>query len=402
MYTTINTSKDLSAYHHGDIWPEIKQAMLDKYDVVLWVDLLENDNDIDLVKLYNIFLPYSNYVFDPDQRIVVYHRDIDYYINLDCPGFTMYNLYHLLDKLNIPSEFFILISAHRGIEKESKQLADVANVRPMQTIYCPYQWCPPPNLVEFVDVAVEKIEFPFVCLVGLPKSHRMYTLAGLKNFNIFDCGMISLWDNYQPAHSFQDDMSINQSQHLKSIPETLKLRSCTSPGRINDFLILSQSQKQLYHSWHKKISKQQHPKIQGLPNQPESRFQPEFLQYAFWNIVVETVGEYPYPYITEKTIKAILTKRPFVVLGGPNSIKNLHQLGFKTFDRYIDEDYDNYKLYADRSDHAVAQIKKFCSIPTVELQSMCRDMQDILEYNFSHYTETFGSKDLAYFIDNLL
>jgi hypothetical protein len=114
------------------------------------------------------------------------------------------------------------------------------------------------------------------------------------------------------------------------------------------------------------------------------------------------VGEYPHPFITEKTFKAILTKRPFVVFGAPGTLKAIQDLGFVTFDGWINERYDNMTTIADRIDCVLKQIEEFCYMSTDQLQQTADEMQDISEYNFNHYIETFGKTNLSNFLNNVL
>jgi len=388
---------------HGKIWPEIYRAIDKKYQVLLWCDLLANDLDVHLTDLYNTFLPFKNFEFGPQQRLIIHHRDTDYYTNLDAHGFTMWNLYKLLNYLNIPSEFVILVTAFSGIQEESTRLAKSFNISPMTTIYCPYQWCPEPNDVIDLDIQIDQIEFPFVCLNGMPRNHRLYALSRLKDLDMFDQGMISLWSTSDLNTRPKSKSNINPPlDNNVPIPKGLGLRGCNDATRINEFLILNDDQQQLYHHWCQQIPSLTHPKFSGLPNDDATRYQPKFLQYALWNIVNETVGEYPYAHMSEKTVKAILTKRPFIINGGRRSLRALKNLGFKTFDQWIDEEYDNYQYFADRCDRALIEIKRFCSMTPAQLQDQCQQMQAILEYNFTNYVENFGNTNVANFINHLL
>ena len=45
-------------------------------------------------------------------------------------------------------------------------------------------------------------------------------------------------------------------------------------------------------------------------------------------------------FISEKTFKAIANKQPFIILGNRHSLKELKELGYKTFNTIIDESYD--------------------------------------------------------------
>ena len=60
-------------------------------------------------------------------------------------------------------------------------------------------------------------------------------------------------------------------------------------------------------------------------------------------IVAETFGRYANDdtfYITEKTTKPITMKHPFMVLSSFHFLKNLRELGFRTFGDHLDESYD--------------------------------------------------------------
>jgi hypothetical protein len=64
---------------------------------------------------------------------------------------------------------------------------------------------------------------------------------------------------------------------------------------------------------------------------------------TFVNIVNETLYEQHTIFITEKTVKPITCGQPFIIMGNWNSLKKLKELGFKTFDKWWDESYDDEK-----------------------------------------------------------
>lgn len=386
-------------YNHGDIWPDIKTAINKKYVVLSWLDILAEDLDLYPKNLYQKLLPYCNAEFKHFQRIVIFHRDTDYYYTIDSPGFFMRNLYKIMQQLNIPSEYVLLISACPDIDRESQLLASECNIPPVKTIYCPYQWCPPPDQVKNIDLNIKKIKKPYICLNGLQRVHRMYILSLLKEYNLFDSGMISLGPKYyDDSEQIIKENDNKKNSAVVDCPQHLSFCQCDPPTRINERLLLLPDQWKIIEKWSNTLGPMQSPEISGSPNQPESRYSADFLQYALWNVVTETVGDYPHTYMSEKTVKAILTKRPFVVLGGHTPIKHLKKLGFRTFDRWINEDYDNLSTFANRSDNCIGQLKKFCSYTTQELQEIALEMQENLEYNFYHYINVFGKDDLEKFI----
>jgi hypothetical protein len=128
------------------------------------------------------------------------------------------------------------------------------------------------------------------------------------------------------------------------------------------------------------------------------------MQESFLYVCTETVFDYPHPYLSEKAYKGITSKRPFIILGAPNSLQLLKDYGFKTFDHWWDESYDSEQSIDRRLIKVYAIIKKVCNLSVGELKNMCDEMSPILEYNFNHY-KTFSNTEINNFeqqcIDNL-
>ena len=66
------------------------------------------------------------------------------------------------------------------------------------------------------------------------------------------------------------------------------------------------------------------------------------LQDTCFYISCETHISSNLTYITEKTWRAILLKKPFFIVGDNGSIAKLHRLGFQTFGQWWDESYDQW------------------------------------------------------------
>jgi len=107
----------------------------------------------------------------------------------------------------------------------------------------------------------------------------------------------------------------------------------------------------------------------------------------FAELVIETyvMGNTFFP--TEKTIRPIIAKTPFVIMGPKNYLSNLKKLGFKTFSRWWDESYD----YCEGV-HRINEIKKvietIMSWPQERLKQVLNEMENVLEYNRNLYLET--------------
>jgi hypothetical protein len=116
-------------------------------------------------------------------------------------------------------------------------------------------------------------------------------------------------------------------------------------------------------------------------------------QKAFLHVVTETVYNYPTTYISEKTIKPIISKRPFIIVGPSGSVDNLRSIGFKTFGDFWSEEYDDI-LDPDERIMAIADIIEWiCSKSINDLRNLCVSMQDVLNYNFNFYVSQFKKNE---------
>jgi hypothetical protein len=89
-------------------------------------------------------------------------------------------------------------------------------------------------------------------------------------------------------------------------------------------------------------------------------------------------------YMDEKLWRPIITKTPFLIHGPRNFIKNLRQLGFKTFDRWWDEGFSE-----DPPDYQVQEIIDILdNIAAWDLTTMSRiynEMKPVLDHNYKTF-----------------
>ena len=127
------------------------------------------------------------------------------------------------------------------------------------------------------------------------------------------------------------------------------------------------------------------PHIPDIENKKRSRYQSDFYKYYGLDIVTETVFNYPYPYISEKTMRPIVSKRPFIVVGASGILALLKSKGFQTFSNIIDESYDEILDYSDRFDSVTASIKEFVTQPIEKVRQDVASVTNTLEHNFQNY-----------------
>lgn len=117
--------------------------------------------------------------------------------------------------------------------------------------------------------------------------------------------------------------------------------------------------------------------ILGPENLTPCAWYPNF----FVDIVCETFCQGNVFFVTEKFWRAVATKTPFIVHGPQFLLQRLKQLGFKTFDCWWDEGYDqDPHLYSYQEINKVLQHLSKYSLS--ELEQIYQDMQPTLEHNY--------------------
>ena len=96
--------------------------------------------------------------------------------------------------------------------------------------------------------------------------------------------------------------------------------------------------------------------------------------------------------LTEKIFKPIINFQPFIFVATKGSLNLLRDLGFKTFEGFIDESYDNIENNDKRLFAAYEQIKKLCSMSKEEIHNWYWSMEEILIHNHNHLLQIHNNK----------
>jgi hypothetical protein len=105
---------------------------------------------------------------------------------------------------------------------------------------------------------------------------------------------------------------------------------------------------------------------------------------AYFYICTETYTDGPYKSVTEKICKPIANYMPFLFVSFPGALQLLRDMGFKTFDGFIDESYDLEQDTGKRTAMVYEQIKKLCKMSKKQLHNWYWKMEDILVHNREH------------------
>jgi hypothetical protein len=110
------------------------------------------------------------------------------------------------------------------------------------------------------------------------------------------------------------------------------------------------------------------------------------LVYYYHNIFVDIVTETVFSgdsfFISEKTWRPIITKRPFIIMSNRNFLANFKRLGFKTFDQWWDESYDLYSGQ-DRIKQVERILEVIATWTLEELSVKLLEMHEVLEHNYN-------------------
>jgi hypothetical protein len=126
---------------------------------------------------------------------------------------------------------------------------------------------------------------------------------------------------------------------------------------------------------------------------PETVISPcQWYPNFFLDVICETWTNDTGFYVTEKFWRSVATKTPFIMYGPRDVLTNLKKLGFKTFDGFWDEGYQEDYLF-DKLAGIKSVLKEISSKPLDKIVEMHRQMQPILNHNYEVFMN-FTHEDL--------
>jgi len=105
---------------------------------------------------------------------------------------------------------------------------------------------------------------------------------------------------------------------------------------------------------------------------------------TYFSLVTETVFDYPYSFRTEKIWKPIAVGHPWIAVANAGYYRDMRNLGFKTFDPFINESFDLIEHSQTRIDRIAGVVKDLCN---QDLNSFLVAVQDICKYNQQHLAD---------------
>jgi hypothetical protein len=211
-------------------------------------------------------------------------------------------------------------------------------LNPTTTIYRHYNIERYISRNQYVDTSGVSKPYLFDCLLGARRPHRDYVMLALTKTGLLDQSLVT----YRTG--FPGEIVNEYSE---------KYANCF-PGVELNWPYVSPN---LHSEWEVGLS---------VTNTNSCELPEGIFRNTHYSIICETLGMGNDFFLSEKTVKAMFSKRVFVVFGPRHFLKHLHDLGFQTFNAILDESYDNESVDEVRYQKAILQVLRLAYFLTPE------------------------------------
>ena len=207
-------------------------------------------------------------------------------------------------------------------------------------------------------------KYKFICMNRRPSPHRMAIVTKL--YDVKHHGILTMAEHGGFGKDFYKGM---EQQFCKEFPE----------------LISDYSEKVV-----PKIPLTYDDGINPDIENPNYDDKLEKFHQSYLHIITETYYKNDTLFLSEKIFKPMWHCQPFVVFGNPGTLKQLRKLGYKTFDKFIDESYDIEEDNEKRLDILTASINEFIKKTPEELTKIMIQMKPIFDHNLNNIDRRHG------------
>ena len=225
----------------------------------------------------------------------------------------------------------------------------------------------------------------------------MYEKEGLflkPNRQLRDKKILSLVANPMPHRVIvQNHLFKNKydNEGLISFNDDLKMinRDIFNPQILKNFQLLKYYNEEFLNRVPIRIDWEEFDNSQSF----EGRYSPnyDFYNNTYFSVVCETnyemeINGHNYSYhlpifLTEKTLNALWSYHPFVIVNQKHSLKKLREMGFETFSELFDESYDEEFDPQKRLKMVLSEIDRVMKLDKEELHKIYWSMEDKFVHN---------------------
>ena len=285
-------------------------------------------------------------------------------------------------KLEIPPQAIVYVTGNLIAEENYEKWADVRGISERIKVigYCHFENDMAmtslygeknrdlENLPTFEDQIKYKSENPdkiktFACLNKRIRDHRVWFYMYMYDANMLGKGLVSMNSFGYHGHRFEGKTM--PTDKMEGIAEILPLLVYNKPNNVlsDNFYINRFNDQICLDTWVSVISE------------------------AHCGDSAETL------FISEKTFKPIACHQPFIIMGNRNSMSKMREMGYKTFDGFIDESYDTLPTH-ERMQAIIESLKKIDNIPNK--LDWFKSMEEIIDYNYNHFMDSLKNPPEAF------
>jgi hypothetical protein len=200
----------------------------------------------------------------------------------------------------------------------------------------------------------EEKKYHFLSFNQYPHHHRVKIISEIHKNNIIDKFLIS----YNPK--FYDTLGGVRYDYENQLKDL---------GYIDDYKLFISLEE-------KKVDFETNFKISGYGFEDIRPYKESAM-----SLISDTIFFKPQGFVSEKVFKPIMYLQPFLVAGPPHYLKEIRDMGFKTFNGLIDESYDEELDDKVRLEKVIGEIIRLSNLPIEELKDKLRESEETLIYN---------------------
>ena len=199
-------------------------------------------------------------------------------------------------------------------------------------------------------------DYVFMSYNRKPREHRVRLVSEIMNHKLLDHGIVTLGQYNDPSRVETDVLGAINTSEYSTFTEDVNIDPFDNA-------------------------------VKDMPNDITTLGNMELWSSCLVNVVSEvSIMDL---FVTEKTFKPIIGMRPFMFNAAPGTLALLKSWGFKTFDEYWDEGYDNETNWIRRVEAIIDNLLYLSHLPHGSLIAIHEDMQPILTYNHNHFFNEF-------------
>lgn len=293
----------------------------------------------DLEKLHQELLSLRRESYTPTQRIVVQYTETDYFYYNNPTGFDLHNFLTLLYSVDISLSQITFVTTHNRLAESIRPFIchekDIPEIHVVLVSRMTYRNIK--NLIDNTTILEKDLKHVGLCMLGTVREHRLRLYQYLKHNNLLD----------------KIQTSVNNNSYNILSPRLLNPTVIDPKSYLAQLGLVSSLPHRTKETWTKPIVNKEFfefndVEIDYVNNLNISGSGYDFYRHFAVDIITESSFDCFSQFVSEKTLRSLLLKTPFVVFGPTGFLKYLQSRGFETFSDLWNEDYDSIQHPQDR------------------------------------------------------